>query len=60
MAGAKILNIAKKKCEWRPSAELYETGCNEKFFDSSESGAPVTDWLNYCPYCGKPVVITTK
>jgi len=54
----KFFSLGKKKCHWRPRAELYNTECGEKFFDSTESGNPVTDWLSYCPYCGKPVKVT--
>ncbi len=45
-----------RQCEWRGKFS-YATGCDKEFFDASESGNPVTDWLNYCPYCGGRVVI---
>ena len=44
-----------KPCEWKSKECVYSTGCGEEFYDASESGNPVTDWLNYCPYCGRKV-----
>ena len=43
-------------CEWvKDDSYILSTGCGEDFYDASESGNPVTDWLNYCPYCGRKV-----
>lgn len=33
----------------------YKTSCGSVFYDSTESGDPVTDWLTYCPYCSLKV-----
>lgn len=46
-----------QKCKWKGGigAAIYKTSCGHEFHDSSETGNPVTDWLRYCPYCGKKV-----
>ncbi|CAH9016222.1 conserved hypothetical protein [Vibrio phage 193E37-1] len=41
-----------KYCKWGIKDGVYTTNCGEDFYDASESGNPVTDWLNHCPYCG--------
>lgn len=51
---AKILTTT-ESCSWKSKEGIYLTGCGEEFYDASESGNPVTDWLNYCPYCGRKV-----
>ena len=47
---------SKQKCIWRGKYS-YATGCGKEFFDASETGDPVTDWLSFCPYCGGKVEV---
>lgn len=52
------IEIVKEKnpsaCKWKGEGE-YETACGNRFFDSTESGNPITDWAKYCPYCGRVI-----
>ena len=43
-------------CEWNnfDEDETWWTSCGEGF--NLESGGPSDNGMNYCPYCGKPLV----
>lgn len=46
----------KHTCSWKSNdTGVYNTDCGEEFFDATESGNPVTDWVNFCPYCSRKV-----
>lgn len=42
-------------CDWKSDGEIFKTNCGNSFFDATESGNPITDWITYCPYCGDKV-----
>lgn len=51
-------------CNWQRKPMLddqsYSTQCGKEFFDATETGEPVTDWVDYCCYCGKKVKVIKK
>lgn len=51
-----------KKCGWLGGwwSSIYKTSCGHEFHDSSETGNPVTDWVRFCPYCGKQVELLVR
>lgn len=39
--------------KWEYSEDDFETAvCSNCGWDSEEAMLPVTNWFNYCPYCG--------
>ncbi|WP_252108942.1 MULTISPECIES: hypothetical protein [unclassified Halomonas] len=45
-----------KRCRYTETSptEIYKTSCGHEFYNAADDGCPVTDWLSFCPYCGKP------
>jgi len=58
---AMILRSSWKKnqeCQWKPITDYcseYDSGCGHSFANMQD-GNPVTDWANYCPFCGNTIV----
>lgn len=54
----------KKGCEWSSINDMldqeYKTSCGKVFYDATESGEHVTDWIKYCPYCSEEVKKPSK
>lgn len=50
MSGTKPL-----KCNWRYDGDLFKTNCGKSFIYATEDQSSITDWITYCPYCGKKV-----